>query len=63
MVLRHGGIRTGIRRVARVVRDNGGVTALEYGLLTGLIALAIAAAVTLFGSNASVLFTTISNTI
>ena len=40
-----------------------GVTALEYGVLTGLIALAITGAITLFGSDAKILFTTVANTI
>jgi pilus assembly protein Flp/PilA len=60
MVLRHRSLRIEVRRLAR---DRRAVTALEYGLLTGLIALVIAGALTMFGGNASTLFTHIANTI
>jgi pilus assembly protein Flp/PilA len=39
--------------------DRRGVTALEYGLLASLIALAIVGAVTTFATDLSTLFTTI----
>jgi pilus assembly protein Flp/PilA len=63
MVLRHIGVRIGTGLFARFARDRKGLTALEYGLLTGLIALLIVGAVSLFGTNASSLFTHIANTI
>ncbi|HEY7989934.1 MAG TPA: Flp family type IVb pilin [Stellaceae bacterium] len=56
-------VRVEIRRLFRLAFDRDGVTALEYGLLTGLIALVIVGAVTLFGGNASSLFTHLANTI
>jgi pilus assembly protein Flp/PilA len=37
-----------------------GVTAVEYGLIAALVALAIITAVTLVGTNLSTLFTTIA---
>jgi Flp pilus assembly pilin Flp len=47
----------------RFARDRRGVTAMEYGLLTGLIALVIAAALSMFSTDANLLFTHISNTL
>ncbi|MFM0596616.1 MULTISPECIES: Flp family type IVb pilin [Burkholderiaceae] len=35
----------------RFLRDNKGVTAIEYGLIAGLIVLVIAASVTTIGTN------------
>jgi len=34
------------------IRSNAGVTAIEYGMIVGLIAVAIVSALTLLGSNA-----------
>jgi pilus assembly protein Flp/PilA len=48
---------------AWLARDEHGVTAIEYGLITALIAVFILGAVSLLGSGASSVFTTISNTI
>ena len=61
-VVRHGGKRR-FHRLGRIARDWRGVTALEYGLLTGLVALVIAGALTLFSTDANLLFTHIANTI
>lgn len=47
----------------RLLRDRRAVTALEYGLLTGLIAVAIAGAVALFSGNANTVFSTVANTL
>lgn len=49
-------------RALRDRRDQG-ATAVEYGLMVALIALAIMAAVLLLGNNLSTLFTTIANAI
>ena len=57
------GLRRAYRVVRRVARDRRALTALEYGLLTGLIALMIVGAVSLFGTNASQVFTHIANTL
>ncbi|MFM0501700.1 Flp family type IVb pilin [Paraburkholderia caffeinilytica] len=35
----------------RFLRDNKGVTAIEYGLIAGLVVLVIAGSVTLIGNN------------
>ena len=43
------------------VRDEQGVTAIEYGLLTALISVVIIAAVTTVGTNLNTMFTTIAN--
>ncbi len=57
------GLRRAYRMLRRVARDRRALTALEYGLLTGLIALMIVGAVSLFGTNASQVFTHIANTL
>jgi pilus assembly protein Flp/PilA len=62
MTMRHDGKRlaSALRWFAR---DRRGVTAMEYGLLTGLIALVIASALTMFSTNVNQLFTYLSGTI
>jgi pilus assembly protein Flp/PilA len=47
----------------RFLRDNKGVTAIEYGLIAGLIVLVIATAVGTLGTNLNNVFTSISNKI
>jgi pilus assembly protein Flp/PilA len=44
----------------RFLRDEEGVTAIEYGLIAALIAVVIIAGATLVGTNLSTLFTGIS---
>jgi len=44
----------------RFLRDEEGVTALEYGLIAGLIAVAIITAVALLGTNLSAMFNVIA---
>ncbi|CAE6706206.1 Flp family type IVb pilin [Paraburkholderia domus] len=39
------------RFTQRFLRDNKGVTAIEYGLIAGLVVLVIAASVTTIGGN------------
>lgn len=46
---------------ARFVKDESGATAIEYGLIAALIAVAIITAATLLGGNLSNLFNTISD--
>ena len=43
--------------LARFLKNEGGVTAIEYALIDGLIALAIAAAVQLVDTQVSAVFT------
>jgi pilus assembly protein Flp/PilA len=49
-----------IQAAKRFVRDEEGVTAIEYGLIAALIAVAIITAVTLVGTNLDDLFTKIA---
>ena len=48
------------QRVRELWRDRGGVTALEYGLIAGLIAVAIISSVTTLGHNLSDVFSTLA---
>jgi len=45
----------------RFRRDQSGATAIEYGLIAGLISVVIIGAVTLIGTNLSTTFTSIGN--
>ncbi|AXL53395.1 pilus assembly protein [Paraburkholderia caffeinilytica] len=47
----------------RFLRDSKGVTAIEYGLIAGLVVLVIATAVTSIGSNLSTVLTDVANKI
>lgn len=47
--------------VQSFLRDEEGVTAIEYGLIAALIAVVIIAAVTAIGGNLNVIFNTIAN--
>jgi pilus assembly protein Flp/PilA len=46
---------------ARMLRDEAGATAIEYGLIAALISVVIIGAVTLVGQNLSTTFTNVSN--
>jgi pilus assembly protein Flp/PilA len=43
--------------------DRKGVTAIEYGLIAGLIAVAIITAVTLVGTNLTATFNSVANSV
>ncbi|MCW2579786.1 MAG: Flp/Fap pilin component [Blastococcus sp.] len=47
----------------RLKKDEKGATAVEYGLMVGLIAVVIIAAVTLLGTELTGLFTKVTNAI
>jgi pilus assembly protein Flp/PilA len=47
--------------VTRFLRDQGGATAIEYGLIAGLIAVVIITATHRVGTNLSAKFNTIAN--
>ena len=47
------------RLIQQLVRDDEGVTAIEYGLIAALIAVVIIASVTLVGSKLEAVFTAI----
>ena len=46
---------------ARFVKDQSGATAIEYGLIAGLISVVIIGAVTQIGSRASAKFQAVAN--
>ena len=50
-----------VRFLKKFVRDDEGVTAIEYGLIAALIAVVIIAAVTLIGTNLQTVFNTVAN--
>lgn len=49
--------------IRRFLADEGGATAIEYGLICGMIFLVIITAVTLFASRATDMFDYVSSTI
>ena len=52
--------RFGVAIQSKFVADDKGATAVEYGLIDGLIAVVIIAAVTLLGGNLKTMFETIA---
>lgn len=46
--------------IQKFIREEDGVTAIEYGLIAALIAIVIIAAVTLIGTNLAAIFATIA---
>ena len=50
-----------IQQVGRFVRDEDGVTAIEYGLIAALIAIGIIAALSTVGKDLTPVFTTIAD--
>jgi pilus assembly protein Flp/PilA len=49
------------RSFVRLLRDDSGATAIEYGLIAALIAVAGVGAMTTLGTGLSGIFTTVSN--
>jgi pilus assembly protein Flp/PilA len=49
-----------MKGVKRFLKEEEGVTAIEYGLIAALIALAIATAVALVGTNLTTLFNSLA---
>ncbi|SPS01445.1 Fimbriae protein (modular protein) [Cupriavidus taiwanensis] len=50
----HSGVSEIMKRlIARFIKDERGATAIEYGLIAGLVALAVAAGATQLGTNLS----------
>jgi pilus assembly protein Flp/PilA len=49
--------------VAKLIKDESGVTAIEYGLIAALIAVVIIGAVSLLGTSLSSLFNGIAGSI
>lgn len=52
-----------LRFVKRLAGDETGVTALEYALIAALIAVVIIGSVSMLGTSASQVFSTVANTI
>ena len=50
-----------MKKLFACVRDEKGATAIEYGLIVGIMAVIIIAAFALFGTAISETFTTIAN--
>ncbi|WP_342706288.1 Flp family type IVb pilin [Burkholderia arboris] len=50
-----------VQQVSRFVRDEDGVTAIEYGLIAALIAIGIIAALSTVGKDLKTVFTTIAD--
>ena len=46
--------------IQRLIRDEEGVTAIEYGLIAALIAVVIIGAVTAVGTNLAAMFATVT---
>jgi len=51
---------TNMQVLAKLLRDDSGATAIEYGLIAALISVVIITAVTLVGSNLSGVFNSIA---
>lgn len=50
-----------MRRIFKLLRDNSGATAIEYGLIAALIAVAAIAAMTSIGTKLGDTFNNVSN--
>ncbi|BBA44279.1 MULTISPECIES: Flp family type IVb pilin [Bacteria] len=50
-----------IEKIAWLVEDQGGVTAIEYGLIAALIAIGIVAALTTVGTDLKTVFSTVAD--
>jgi pilus assembly protein Flp/PilA len=50
-------MKTYLRKIVAFINDEEGASAIEYGLLVGLIALAIVAGATLLGTSINSMFT------
>lgn len=49
--------------IKQLIQDESGATAIEYGLIAGLVAVAIIAALTLLGNSLNTLFSNVANTV
>jgi len=56
-------MKTLLRKIVAFINDEEGASAVEYGLLVGLIAVAIIVAVTALGTKLSALFTSVTGKI
>ncbi|RMH69334.1 MAG: Flp family type IVb pilin [Actinomyces sp.] len=49
--------------ITRLIQDESGATAIEYGLIAALVSVVIIGALTTLGSNLSTLFSSIASTV
>ena len=49
-----------VKHIVRFLQEEGGTTAVEYGLMIALISAALVAAVTLLGTNLTARFNTVA---
>jgi len=49
--------------VARLIKDESGATAIEYGLIAGLVAVAAIAALSALGTSLDTLFSNVASTV
>jgi len=56
-------MRTFLNNLKALANDERGVTALEYGLIAGLVAVVIVTSVTALGTNLKGVFTSISTSL
>ncbi len=56
-------MKTLLTKIKNFIREEEGASAVEYGLLVALIAVAIIAAVTALGTSLSGMFTSVATTI
>jgi pilus assembly protein Flp/PilA len=66
MVLRGGNLsamhrRSEMKNVMKFLKNKSGATAIEYGLIAALIAVAVIGGVTALGENANTTFTTVAD--
>ena len=66
MVLRGGNLsamhrRNEVKNVMKFLKNKSGATAIEYGLIAALIAVAVIGGVTALGTNANDTFTTVAS--
>ena len=52
-----------MKNIVRFLKNKSGATAIEYGLIAALIAVAVISGVTALGSNANTTFTNVSDEI
>lgn len=52
-----------MQTLQRLIKDESGATAIEYGLIAGLVAVAIIAALTALGGSLDTLFSNVANTV
>ena len=50
-----------VKHVTKVLKDESGATAIEYGLIAALVSVAAIAALTAMGSSLETMFNTVSN--